>query len=120
MTTWVTRIFTIIALGCLSVAAMAGDSEFYELRIYRIADAAHKQQVLEYIDSALLPALERMNVNQVGVFTVAEVGGEKALKEMKDFTHGDDRLNSAYSFVYCLNIDPLRGFSREFRIYKLI
>jgi alpha-glucosidase len=51
----------------------------------------------------IVPFLERLRsvMNEYdGVFTVAEVGGEKALKEMKDFTHGDDRLNSAYSFVY--------------------
>lgn len=33
-------------------------------------------------------------------FTVAEVGGEKALEEMKAFTEGESRLNSAYSFAY--------------------
>lgn len=33
-------------------------------------------------------------------FSVAEVGGPFPLDEMKDFTHGDDRLNSAYSFEF--------------------
>ena len=33
-------------------------------------------------------------------FTVAEVGGEAADAEMKVFTHGDARLNSAYSFDF--------------------
>jgi alpha-glucosidase len=33
-------------------------------------------------------------------FTVAEVGGEQALREMQAFTHGDARLNSAYSFDF--------------------
>ncbi len=33
-------------------------------------------------------------------FTVAEVGGERAFDEMKLFTAGDRRLNTAYSFDY--------------------
>ena len=33
-------------------------------------------------------------------FTVAEVGGERAPSEMKLYTAGDDRLNSAYGFDY--------------------
>ncbi|MBY0393888.1 MAG: DUF3459 domain-containing protein [Novosphingobium sp.] len=34
------------------------------------------------------------------VFTVAEVGGDLAETEMKEFTAGDDRLNSAYGFDF--------------------
>lgn len=33
-------------------------------------------------------------------FSVAEVGGERAFDEMKQFTAGDNRLNTAYSFDY--------------------
>ena len=35
-----------------------------------------------------------------GRFTVAEVGGEQADREMRLFTEGNDRLNSAYGFNY--------------------
>ena len=35
-----------------------------------------------------------------GVFTVAEVGGEDAIREMRLFTDGEDHLNSAYSFNF--------------------
>ncbi len=35
-----------------------------------------------------------------GRFTVAEVGGEQADREMKLFTHGPDRLHSAYGFNF--------------------
>jgi alpha-glucosidase len=34
------------------------------------------------------------------VFTVAEVGGERAAEEMKLYTAGENRLNSAYGFDY--------------------
>ena len=41
-------------------------------------------------------------------FTLAEVGGEHALKEMKTFTEGDRRLNSAYGFdfLYAEQLTP--------------
>ena len=42
-----------------------------------------------------------------GIFTVAEVGGEEAEREMKAFTAGDDHLNSAYGFNF-LYADALR------------
>lgn len=35
-----------------------------------------------------------------GIFTVAEIGGPEPLEEMKAFTAGDQRLNSAYSFDF--------------------
>lgn len=35
-----------------------------------------------------------------GIFTVAEVGGDDADREMKLFTRGEDHLNSAYSFAF--------------------
>jgi alpha-glucosidase len=35
-----------------------------------------------------------------GRFTVAEVGGSRALVEMMTFTHGETRLNSAYGFSF--------------------
>jgi alpha-glucosidase len=35
-----------------------------------------------------------------GVFTVAEVGGAEAEREMKAFTAGEDHLNSAYGFNF--------------------
>ncbi len=41
-----------------------------------------------------------------GTFTVAEVGGERALEEMQLFTRGDQGLNTAYSFEF-LEADTL-------------
>lgn len=43
-----------------------------------------------------------------GRFTVAEVGGEQADREMKLFTEGADRLNSAYgfNFLYADELTP--------------
>lgn len=43
-----------------------------------------------------------------GIFTVAEVGGEEAEREMKAFTEGEDHLNSAYgfNFLYAETLRP--------------
>ena len=50
-------------------------------------------------------------------FTVAEVGGERAQAEMKLYTEGDGRLNSAYSFDYLyaetLTPEVVRGTIRN-------
>ena len=43
-----------------------------------------------------------------GRFSVAEVGGDHADREMKLFTAGNDRLNSAYGFLY-LYAEKLTG-----------
>jgi alpha-glucosidase len=42
-----------------------------------------------------------------GIFTVAEVGGDDAIREMQAFTRGEDHLNSAYGFNF-LYADALR------------
>ena len=46
-------------------------------------------------------------------FTVAEVGGEQADREMKLFTHGDDRLDSAYGFNFLYARDLTAGLIHD-------
>ena len=46
----------------------SADQEYYEIRIYKIFDY-EKQQIAEnYLQNALIPALNRMGVDRVGVF----------------------------------------------------
>lgn len=47
-----------------------------------------------------LERLRALTDNYPGRFTVAEVGGEHSLAEMKAFTKGETRLNSAYGFDF--------------------
>ena len=63
------RCLTLGAIALVAAPSMAVDQEFYELRIYRNSDAAKQAAVLEYLDSALVPALNRMGVNTVGVLS---------------------------------------------------
>jgi alpha-glucosidase len=49
---------------------------------------------------AFLTRVRKLLDSYGGRFTVAEVGGEQADREMKLFTAGPDRLNSAYGFNF--------------------
>lgn len=49
---------------------------------------------------ALIEKLQSVIDSYGDRFTVAEVGGDDADREMKLFTHGPKRLNSAYGFTY--------------------
>ncbi|MCK4959249.1 MAG: NIPSNAP family protein [Planctomycetes bacterium] len=46
--------------------------EFYELRVWKIETAEKQKIVLKYIEKALLPALNRLDIDRVGVFTQIE------------------------------------------------
>jgi len=51
-------------------AGQSGKSqEFYELRIYRIPTGQKQQIVSRYLQKALLPALNRLEIDRVGAFT---------------------------------------------------
>lgn len=51
-------------------AADGPQQEFYELRTYRVANAEKQAIVSDYLKNALVPALNRMGAERVGVFTV--------------------------------------------------
>jgi len=55
-----------------------------------------------------LERLRALTDRYAGCFTVAEVGGDQAEREMKAFTQGDARLNSAYgfNFLYAKQLTP--------------
>lgn len=56
-----------------AVGAQGGRSgvpqEFYELRVYRTQDVEKKQRAETYLETALVPALGRMGLDRIGVFT---------------------------------------------------
>ena len=45
------------------------DQEYYELRIYKIFDYDKQVAAEAYLENALIPALNRMGIERVGVFT---------------------------------------------------
>ncbi|MEO2018510.1 MAG: NIPSNAP family protein, partial [Fuerstiella sp.] len=62
------RCLILSAIALVVTPAMAVDQEFYELRIYRNSDTAKQAAVVKYLESALVPALNRIGVKTVGVF----------------------------------------------------
>jgi hypothetical protein len=68
MSTGVLRYLVIGAFALVTSHAVAAEQEFYELRIYRNSDADKQTAVVEYLEGALVPALNRMGVKTVGVF----------------------------------------------------
>ncbi|HEU5290208.1 MAG TPA: NIPSNAP family protein [Cyclobacteriaceae bacterium] len=53
-------------------AAIAAPREYYELRTYRLTDAAQEARVETYLNRALIPALHRLGIKKVGVFKPLE------------------------------------------------
>ena len=61
-------------LFCLAAIPAGGAAqEYYEYRVYRIENAEKQATVLTQLENNLLPALKRLSLNRIGVFTVAEI-----------------------------------------------
>jgi hypothetical protein len=60
-----------LTVGTNITFAHAADSsqEHYEIRTYKVTSAAKKEILNKYLENALIPALGRMGINKIGVFT---------------------------------------------------
>ena len=67
-----------------------------------------QQHLYNQSHPAIVDFLERLRRIAGDAFTVAEVGGDNPLGEMRAFTEGDRRLNSAYGFdfLYAEQLTP--------------
>lgn len=93
-------------LGLVAEEAAAQETEsqnrrkFIELRTYTVSSAAKKEKLIEVLDEALIPALNRQNIKPVGVFWA-----DKRLNDNKDtFDRNVFVLiqhDSADSFLQC-------------------
>ena len=72
---WTAAVVVLLTIGGWASAA---EQEFYELRAYRIADASMQGVLLDYLETGLVPALNRTGIDRVGVFTVVENPDEAA------------------------------------------
>ena len=74
------------------------DRCFYELRVYSFTNAAQQAIVEDYLKNGLIPALNRLGSNNVGVFTELEVGRQTKLfvlipyPSIVDFTTQESKL----------------------------
>lgn len=92
-----------VAMGVGQTAQSAEkkpSQEYYELRTYRIADAEKQKIVSDYLENALLPALNRAGINRVGVFKETEGKGDHSLfvlipyKTLNQFSNLNDVLET--------------------------
>jgi len=67
-------------------------------RPFDFQDKVHNQSQPGIVD--FLARIRALTDSYGGRFSVAEVGGDHAEREMQAFTQGDDHLNSAYGFLY--------------------
>lgn len=67
--------FSVMALGTVIAEKSSPSQEFYEIRIYRCSTAENQAIVVDFVEDALLPALNRQKIDRVGIFTPT---GEKA------------------------------------------
>lgn len=63
-----------------SNSVAAAEQEFFELRIYKVTNEVNKKSLLAHLEKAYLPALNRMAIDRVGVFSVSakKVGRDAA------------------------------------------
>ena len=72
------------------VASVPGKTEareFYELRVYKIFDFEKQQLAEQYIENALLPALDRLGLSRVGVFTNLDDENDHSIYMLIPFTY---------------------------------
>jgi hypothetical protein len=53
--------------------------EYYELRMYKTEDADKKKILENYLENALIPALGRMGIDRVGVFTNMDAADDNSV-----------------------------------------
>jgi hypothetical protein len=64
--------FIFFVLGLATVAGAAPKREFYEIKIYHVANSTQEQRVEKFLKDAYLPALHRAGITKVGVFKPVE------------------------------------------------
>jgi NIPSNAP len=101
-------------LAGLSSTALGADSvssrgrEYYELRIYRLKDAAGRQPLLDYLENAAIPAWNRLGIKPVGVFAQQERTEPPTKTEVRD----------AAAVVVLLPYPTLRAFAAATRAFS--
>ncbi len=91
----------IVVMGLLlliTVAAKDPAPWYYEIRIYRLADAADETRMDAYLQKALVPALHRMGIKKVGVF-----------KPIKEDTIYNKRIYVLIPYQSLKDVEKTRG-----------
>ncbi|MFI5161137.1 MAG: NIPSNAP family protein [Sphingobacteriales bacterium] len=65
-------------------------SEFYELRVYLLKDDKQQALVEDYLSKAAIPALNRLGIKNIGVFTELKPTGQTKIYVLVPFSNLDD------------------------------
>jgi hypothetical protein len=84
-----------VTLGAAHAEDATPPQEYYEIRIYRCPTAEKQQAVVNYVETALLPALNRQKIDRVGIFTPT----------------GENADNSVYVLIPYRTLDMLGGLN---------
>ena len=57
-----------LTLATTSATAAPPAQEYYEIRTYRCQTAENQEVVVDFVENALLPALNRQKIDRVGIF----------------------------------------------------
>ncbi|MEM9940701.1 MAG: NIPSNAP family protein [Planctomycetota bacterium] len=71
LTVWAVTVIILLFSGLSRAqdSAPENQQEFYEIRIYQIDDFQKQKVAEEYLENALMPALGRLGLDRIGVFT---------------------------------------------------
>ena len=126
---WVALLSIVAVIGCMTIGpgtttapgapaasgaqAKKPAQEYYELRVYRIENAEKQKIVSTYLENALLPALNRINIDRVGVFTAMDQPDDlsihvliaypslRVLADLSNTLAADGAYQKAESSNYC-------------------
>ncbi len=72
---------------------VATNLEFYELRVYTLKNEQQQKLVTDYFENAAIPALNRLGINNIGVFTELKPIGQTNIYVLIPYNSWDDVLN---------------------------
>jgi len=86
-----------VAASTLTNSAFASElksdaQEFYELRVYLLKDEKQQAVVENYLNNAAIPALNRLGIKNIGVFTELKPTGQTKIYVLIPFISLDDFL----------------------------
>lgn len=98
-------ILNLFAFSHDSKARKQEKQEYYELRIYRIDSEEKQKSTSKYLENALLPALNRVSVNRVGVFNLMDSTEDFSIyvlipyADINVFTQLNDKLAADKEYI---------------------
>ena len=102
-----TQFTAVFFLLLLFVKLNAAEQEYYELRIYKTESNEKRAQVMSFLEKAWLPAVERIGIDRVGVFTVTE----KKVNNFADRSENGKASDDNHAVVVLIPFKSVEQFS---------